>query len=190
MSCFRLCIFLISLLWSNKLVNCKLQSLWIGSGYINLCTFRHTIKVTDHHGDGAKVVPCELITFDYVLRTHQSLEMSTCLASFDHSTMAALWLECGRRYKHEIDTLSACDPEHRRLHKISCQLLSGNWAENNEIYCDTHKLRKLANFIYSVFLKITFKTSNRDGNFKLVFSYFGTPGFHYDIRTRDVLQHF
>ena len=41
-----------------------------GLGYINLCTFRHTIKVTDHHYDGAKVVPCELITFDY---THQHI---------------------------------------------------------------------------------------------------------------------
>ena len=141
--------YVFSIFHFYEVVNCKLQSLWIGSGYINLCTFRHTIKVTDHHGDGAKVVPCELITFDY---THQSLEMSTCLASFDHSTMAALWLECGRRHKHEIDTLSACDPEHRRPHKISYQLLSGNWAENNEIFCDTHKLRKLANFIYSAFL--------------------------------------
>ena len=79
--------------------------------------------------------------------------MSTCLASFDHSTMGALWLECGRWHKHEIDTLSVCDPEH--------------------IYCDTHKLRKLANFINSVFLKITFEISHKDGNFKLVVSYFG-----------------
>ena len=98
--------YVFSIFHFYEVVNCKLQSLWIGSGYINLCTFRHTIKVTDHHGDGAEVVPCELITFDY---THQSLEMSTCRASFDHSTMAVLWLECGRRHKHEIDTLSACD---------------------------------------------------------------------------------
>ena len=82
--------YVFSIFHFYEVVNCKLQSLWIGSGYINLCTFRHTIKVTDHHGDGAKVVPCELITFDY---THQSLEMSTCLASFDHSIMTALWLE-------------------------------------------------------------------------------------------------
>ena len=107
--------YVFSIFHFYEVVNCKLQSLWIRSGYINLCTFRHTIKVTDHHGDDGKVVPFELITFDY---THQSLEMSTCLASFDRSTMDALWLECGRRHKHEIDTLSACDPEHRRRHKI------------------------------------------------------------------------
>ena len=79
--------YVFSIFHFYEVVNCKLQSLYIGSGYINLCTFRHTIKATDHHGDGAKVVPCELITFDY---THQSLEMSTCLASFDHSAMTAL----------------------------------------------------------------------------------------------------
>ena len=100
-------------------------------------------------------------------------------------TMAALWLECGRRHKHEIDTFSACEPEQRRPN--ICQFLSGNWAQNSEIYCDTHKLRKLANFIYSVFLKITFETCNTDGNFKLAVSYFGTPGLHYYIRNRDVL---
>ena len=33
-------------------------------------------------------------------------------------------------------------------------------------------------------------TVNRDGNFKLAVSYFGTRGLHCDIRTRDVLQHF
>ena len=41
-------------------------------------------------------------------------------------------------------------------------------------------MRKLVNFSYSVFLKITFETSYRDGNFKLVLSYFGTHGLRYD----------
>ena len=113
MARFRLCIFPISLY--EVIVNCTPQSLWIGSGYINLCTFRHTIIVTDHHCDGAKVVPCKLITWLYPPTYYKT--MSTCLPSFDHSTMAALWLECGRRHKHEIDTFSACDPEHRRPHK-------------------------------------------------------------------------
>ena len=48
--------YVFSIFHFYEVVNCKLQSLWIGSGYINLCTFRHTIKVTGHHGDGAKVV--------------------------------------------------------------------------------------------------------------------------------------
>ena len=47
-------------------------------------------------------------------------------------------------------------------------------------------MRKLVNFICNVSLKITFEKSIRDRNFKLVFSYFGTPGLHYDIRTHDV----
>ena len=65
-----------------EVVNCKLLSLWIGSGYINLCTFVHTIKVTDHHCDGAKVVPCELISFEY---THQHITGNVDMSRFVRS---------------------------------------------------------------------------------------------------------
>ena len=67
------------------------------------------------------------------------------------------------------------------------ELMPGNWAENNEVYCDIHKLLKLWNFIHDVFLKSTFRHLIETQLFKLVVSYFGTPGLHYHIRTCDVL---
>ena len=48
----------------------------------NLCTFRHTIKVTYHHCDSEKVVPCELITFDY---TQQQITKNVDMSPFVRS---------------------------------------------------------------------------------------------------------
>ena len=91
-----------------EVVNCKLQSLWIGSGYINLCTFRHTIKVTDHHGDGAKVVTCELITFDY---THQHITGNVDMPCFARSW---LWPRCDESVVGDTNMkLTRCPPVTR-----------------------------------------------------------------------------
>ena len=64
--------YVFSIFHFYEVVNCKPNHYESGlvSSCINLCTFMHTIKVTDQHCDGAKVVPCELITFDY---THQHI---------------------------------------------------------------------------------------------------------------------
>ena len=85
--------YVFSMFHFNEVVNCKPWSLWIGPGYINLCMFSHTIKVMDLHCDGAKVVPCELITFDY---THQyitgNVDMPCFVQSLDYGhSMTRVW---------------------------------------------------------------------------------------------------
>ena len=100
-----------------------------------------------------------------------------------------LWsrVHCATHMK--LKRVSGASSVARNLHDLLPTSLR-ELSRNNEVYCDIHKLRKLWNIIYDVSLSQHFKHPVKMGSFKLVVSYFGTPGLRYHIRTCDVLQHF
>ena len=90
MACFRLCIFI----WSNSQLQTFITMNWV---WLHQSVhFRHPTKVRDHHCDGAKVVPCELITFDLYSTTYYRkcrVDMPTFFRSLYNGRVATrMWL--------------------------------------------------------------------------------------------------